>query len=59
MSGKLAFENWKDSIGVVMPSKNDPMAIAMKNHGLDMKKQIDIALKSMYNDYLQEDNTMT
>lgn len=43
-----------------MPDKDDPMAIAMKeNHGLNMEKQIDIALKSMYNDYLQEDKDMT
>ena len=50
MSTKLTFEQWKDDIDISV----SPEAI-----GVDGNKEVDIMLQSMYNTYLQEENTMT
>ncbi len=57
MSDKLTFEQWKDDIDIsVSPEAIESLRLY---HGVDGNKEVDIMLRSMYNNYLQEDNTMT
>lgn len=54
---KLTFEQWKGNYTIsVSPEAIDALRIY---HGVDGNKEVDIMLQSMYNTYLQEDNTMT
>lgn len=57
MLTKLTFEQWKGDIDIsVSPEAIEALRIY---HGVDGNKEVDIMLQSMYNTYLQEDNTMT
>lgn len=57
MLDKLTYEQWKDDIDIsVSPEAIEALRVY---HGVDGNKEVDIMLQSMYNNYLQEDNTMT